>query len=255
MKKKAEWIDWVDRVGILLFLIIVPIYCFLQIRYLMSEPEVQYCMNDVYCCVQSNGKWIILPFAELLLLNGLKYEFRGGILVRMGDMGKIWLRICKKVFGMSALVALFVFATATVIGSTFCVYECNWTQKNSNVYYLLRRLTGVDVSVVVVMLLFLLSMFSMLAVMGMMIAMLWWRLGNPVYGYLAMLAMFITEAKYVDRSIFFQKISMSWLKFYYQGMDFYQEVIFPLLVLAGMLLAGFMLVRRKDMLRKEGDCY
>lgn len=253
MKKKAQVVDWIDRLGILLFAVLVPLYYILQVKSEMKTPGVVYCMNDVYCCIQNKGIFAVFPFAELILLNKLKYEFRAGVLLRVGSMKKIWLRLCKKAAVLSAAITAYLFLVTTVIGSTFCTFSCNWKQNNSNAFYILRRQIEVEIPVMVIMFLFVLAMFSMLFAAGMLIVYTWWLLGQPVFGYMAVMALMIVELKNYDVNVFFLKICMNWSRFYYQGINWFQEVAFPLLVMAGLFAAGFFLFRQKDILRKEGD--
>lgn len=253
MKKKAQVVDWVDRLGGLLFAILVPLYYILQVKSEMKTPGVVYCMNDVYCCIQDNGVFAVFPFAELILLNKLKYEFRAGVLLRTGSMKKMWLRLCKKTAGLAAVITVYVFVVSTVIGSTFCTFSCNWEQRNSNAYYVLRRSVDIEIPVIIIMFLFLLAMFAMLFAAGLLIVYTWWFLGQPILGYMAVMVLMIVELKTFDVNVFFLKICMNWARFYYQGINWFQEVVFPLLVMAGLFGAGFFIFRRKDMLKKEGD--
>lgn len=253
MKKKAQVMDWIDRLGVLLFVFLIPLYCVAVVKAEMATPGVVYCMNDVYCCIQNKGIYAFFPFAALLLLNQLKYEFRAGVLIRTGSMQKMWLRLCKKIAALSAAITAFLFVVATAIGSTFCTYSCNWKQGNSNAYYVLRRQIDVEIPVIVMMLLFLLAIFAMLFAGSMVIAYTWWIFGQPVYGYMAVVALMVVELKNYEVNLFFLKICMSWTRFYYQGVNWFEQAAYPLLVMAVLFAAGFFVLRRKDMLKKEGE--
>lgn len=254
MKNKTI-IDRVDVSIIALFVFTIPLYILMELKMNMAEPNVTYCFNDAYCYAHEKGIFLILPLAELIIINKMKYELRMGVLVRIGNIQHMWLRICKEIVQIAVILTAYVFIWTTVYAAINCNLLCNWTQDNSNAYFILQRHVDIDVNVMLIGGIFLLIVFTEIAVMGMAILLIWWWLRQPLYGYSIMIVLMLLERKIYPPAIrfFFIRMNMNCTSFYFGGPDLGNQIVFPFLCILGMFMIGFFFFRKKDILQKEGN--
>ena len=103
-----NWLN-IDSATSLLFksyFIIVPLFIILHISKFMGNSAIQYCLSDIYLTIDSQLKWIIIPYSVFLIINVLKYEFNSSVILRVRNMRKFWIRICKKILLISIVYVL-----------------------------------------------------------------------------------------------------------------------------------------------------
>ena len=253
--KNNNWWNAVRLSSILAFVIIVPLYTYLKLIKYMDVAGVEYCMNDVYCVTQTNTMFVMLPIAELVMINYIKHDFRAAVIVRVGNMRRFWIRLVKKMAIISGILATYCYVTTTVTGLGMAVYNCNWFKDNSNAYDLLHMHTDMNVHVVYVSLIFILVEFTTILIMGMVIALFWWCWNQPIYGYVLMIVLMTLEMGVSPSAaqIFFSNVSMSIVKMILYGIDVNKQVILPFISIGIVFIIGLALIRKKDFI-KGGEC-
>ena len=89
---------WLDT-GLLWFsAVLIPVWLMVIFKTAMSEPDVVYCMSDIYSYAHEKGLIIFLLLSQLFIINHIKYEMRAAVLVRKKSMKSFWLSLCKKIF-------------------------------------------------------------------------------------------------------------------------------------------------------------
>ena len=221
----------------------------------MSEPDVVYCMSDIYSYAHEKGLIIFLLLSQLFIINHIKYEMRAAVLVRKKSMKSFWLSLCKKIFLQVGLFVLYVFVLVTAYGVTHFQWKCNWRELNSNAYAQMQRPVEFEVAAWQTAGIFLIVLFAEITVMAMMIVLLWWKLSQPVYGYAVMMVLFTLEKRMTPApvNIFFLRMCFPCTRLYYQGIRAGDEILFPLCCVAAAFVLGLFLMRRKNMLKKEAD--
>lgn len=107
MKKFVN--GWLDT-GLLWFsAVLIPVWLMVIFKTAMSEPDVVYCMSDIYSYAHEKGLIIFLLLSQLFIINHIKYEMRAAVLVRKKSMKSFWLSLCKKIFLQAGLFVLYVF--------------------------------------------------------------------------------------------------------------------------------------------------
>ena len=252
MKYKSI-LNRVDASIIIVFMIAVPLYIFMELKMNMAEQNVEYCFNDAYSYEHETGIYLILPLSQLIIINKMKYELRMGVLVRIGNMKFMWLRICKKITRIAAALTAYIFVWTTVYAVLNCNLVCNWTQDNSNAYFILQRHVDRNVNVLFVGGIFLLLVFTEIVVTAMIILIIWWWLKQPLYGYVFMIVLLLLEKRIYPPVIqlFFSRMNLECTEFYYRGANFKNQFVFPLICILGVFFLGFAIFRRKDLLQKE----
>ena len=228
MKKFVN--GWLDT-GLLWFsAVLIPVWLMVIFKTAMSEPDVVYCMSDIYSYAHEKGLIIFLLLSQLFIINHIKYEMRAAVLVRKKSMKSFWLSLCKKIFLQAGLFVLYVFVLVTAYGVTHFQWKCNWRELNSNAYAQMQRPVEFEV-------------------------LLWWKLSQPVYGYAVMMVLFTLEKQMTPApvNIFFLRMCFPCTRLYYQGIRAGDEILFPLCCVAAAFVLGLFLMRRKNMLKKEAD--
>lgn len=216
--------------------------------------DAVYCYNDIYCIAQSQLYIEMLMVAELYIIYNLRYEWRMSLIVRTGSMRKLWLRITGKIVRMSALITLYTFILCTIVAAFTSVYQCNWTDSDSYAFYTLLRHLNIEIDTWIVQFVYILIVFTEISVMGMFITLLWWWLRQPVYGYTAMVAYAVIEKQYlVNKCYFFKTFTMDNTYMYLEGLRVNDQIIFPIAACMTAFLIGLILLRHRDMLRKDSD--
>ena len=104
MKKFVN--GWLDT-GLLWFsAVLIPVWLMVIFKTAMSEPDVVYCMSDIYSYAHEKGLIIFLLLSQLFIINHIKYEMRAAVLVRKKSMKSFWLSLCKKIFLQVGLFVL-----------------------------------------------------------------------------------------------------------------------------------------------------
>ena len=79
MKKFVN--GWLDT-GLLWFsAVLIPVWLMVIFKTAMSEPDVVYCMSDIYSYAHEKGLIIFLLLSQLFIINHIKYEMRAAVLV------------------------------------------------------------------------------------------------------------------------------------------------------------------------------
>lgn len=246
---------WLDT-GLLWFsAVLIPVWLMVIFKTAMSEPDVVYCMSDIYSYAHEKGLIIFLLLSQLFIINHIKYEMRAAVLVRKKSMKSYWLSLCKKIFLQAGLFVLYVFVLVTAYGVTHFQWKCNWRELNSNAYAQMQRPVEFEVAAWQTAGIFLIVLFAEITVMAMMIVLLWWKLSQPVYGYAVMMVLFTLEKQMTPApvNIFFLRMCFPCTRLYYQGIRAGDEILFPLCCVAAAFVLGLFLMRRKNMLKKEAD--
>ena len=137
MKKFVN--GWLDT-GLLWFsAVLIPVWLMVIFKTAMSEPDVVYCMSDIYGYAHEKGLIIFLLLSQLFIINHIKYEMRAAVLVRKKSMKSFWISLCKKIFLQAGLFVLYVFVLVTAYGVTHFQWKCNWRELNSNAYAQMQR--------------------------------------------------------------------------------------------------------------------
>lgn len=193
MKKFVN--GWLDT-GLLWFsAVLIPVWLMVIFKTAMSEPDVVYCMSDIYGYAHEKGLIIFLLLSQLFIINHIKYEMRAAVLVRKKSMKSFWISLCKKIFLQAGLFVLYVFVLVTAYGVTHFQWKCNWRELNSNAYAQMQRPVEFEVAAWQTAGIFLIVLFAEITVMAMMIVLLWWKLSQPVYGYAVMMVLFTLEKR------------------------------------------------------------
>ena len=89
---------WLDT-GLLWFsAVLIPVWLMVIFKTAISEPDVVYCMSDIYSYAHEKGLIIFLLLSQLFIINHIKYEMRAAVLVRKKSMKSFWISLCKKIF-------------------------------------------------------------------------------------------------------------------------------------------------------------
>lgn len=246
---------WLDT-GLLWFsAVLIPVWLMVIFKTAISEPDVVYCMSDIYSYAHEKGLIIFLLLSQLFIINHIKYEMRAAVLVRKKSMKSFWISLCKKIFLQAGLFVLYVFVLVTAYGVTHFQWKCNWRELNSNAYAQMQRPVEFEVAAWQTAGIFLIVLFAEITVMAMMIVPLWWKLSQPVYGYAVMMVLFTLEKRMTPApvNIFFLRMCFPCTRLYYQGIRAGDEILFPLCCVAAAFVLGLFLMRRKNMLKKEAD--
>ena len=236
-----------------LFVIIVPPYIWLVLSEVMTKTGIQYCLSDAYCFAESYCKYFIIPLAAFVVVHMLKYNFRAEYVVRMQSIRKLWLTLCEKVITLAFLVAVYLLITVTCIGSLYGQFNCNWTSKDSSAYAILQVVVTDPPSVWTVMTAYFLIVFLTVAVMGLIITLLWWIFDTPLVGYAGMIVFLDLELgmRPSPTKLFFAKVNMDPVSVYYRGINYDDMIIYPTLVLLGLIVTGYIFIRKKDFFKKQ----
>jgi len=234
------------------FVIIVPPYIWLVLSNVMTKSGIQYCLSDAYCFAESFCKFLIVPLAAFVVVHMLKYNFRAEYVVRMQSIRKLWLVLCKKVIILALLVAIYLLVIVTCIGSIYGQFNCNWTSKNSSAYAILHVDVTNPPDVWTVMITYFLIVFLTVAVMGLIIILLWWVFDTPLAGYAGMIVFLKLELgmKPSPTKLFFAKVNMNPASVYYRGINYDDMIIYPILIMLGLIVTGYIFVRKKDFFKK-----
>ena len=214
MKKFVS--GWLDT-GLLWFsAVLIPVWLMVIFKTAMSEPDVVYCMSDIYSYAHEKGLIIFLLLSQLFIINHIKYEMRAAVLVRKKSMKSFWLSLCKKIFLQAGLFVLYVFVLVTAYGVTHFQWKCNWRELNSNAYAQMQRPVEFEVAAWQTAGIFLIVLFAEITVMAMMIVLLWWKLSQPVYGYAVMMVLFTLEKRMTPApvNIFFLRMCFPCTRLY-----------------------------------------
>ena len=116
---------WLDTGLLWLSAVLIPVWLMVIFKTAMSEPDVVYCMSDIYSYAHEKGLIIFLLLSQLFIINHIKYEMRVAVLVRKKSMKSFWLSLCKKIFLQAGLFVLYVFVLVTAYGVTHFQWKCN----------------------------------------------------------------------------------------------------------------------------------
>lgn len=249
MKKLLYW-KWSEIAIYIVTFIIIPIWLFMEFQLNMTQTKVVYCVSDIYCYAHEGGLVVILLFAELIIINNIKYELRDLVVVRMENIHKLWKRVFFKIIKYAVVIVVYVFLVTTIYGVLHFQFQCNWDMRNSNAYYVIGRIAKTIISPYLMMMSFVITLFCEITVMGTFIVLLWWWIGQPIYGYALMIA-FISFEKYLyseNISLFFSSLSMREEMFYLQGFSIGKNIIFPVVSVLIAFCVGSAMFKRKDML-------
>lgn len=236
---------------ILLLTIIYIVVCSIYI----TEENVTYCYNDVYCYLQSKSTIPMLMVAEFYIIYNFKYEWRTNFLIRQKSMKAFWCHIIKKNGILSGIITLYSFIVCSAYAGFNCVYECNWLDRDSEAFHMFLQDMTIRIDTWIIQLIYIITVFAEVFVIGIIIVILWWWLRQPIYGYGAMVAFASFENGYWERRlyIFFNRISMDNSYMYLKGYNIYDHIIFPIVMIAAACIVGAVLFRKRDMLRKDSD--
>lgn len=248
MNKKK--IHWGSYLFIIFFMVAIPIFYMVEIPRWTKITQVCYCMNDVYCFAQYNSILVTLPLIQLIIIQNIKSEFRVNIIVQLQKMSLLWIRFARRIFMISLFCGLYMWIWVTVIGLFHAQLICNWNVDNSFVF---AKTGGTyPVNVVWFMLLFIIVSIVHAMVWGMLITIIWWNTWQPVIGITLMMVMAMLEQAMYPAAvhIFFSVINME-ITYMYGMKPFGKLMIYACLWVIGTFVAGFLLIRKKDFLRRE----
>jgi len=235
------------------FVIIIPPYIWLVLSTVMTKTGIQYCLSDAYCFAESYCKFFIVPLAAFVVVHMLKYNFRAEYVVRMQNVRKLWLVLCKKVITLAFLVAIYLLVTVTCIGSLYGQLNCNWISKDSSAYAMLHVIVRNPPSVGTVMIVYFLVVFLTIAVMGLITTLLWWIFNTPLVGYAGMIVFLDLELGMhpSPTKLFFAKVNMNPASVYYRGINYIDMILYPTLIMLGLIVIGYIFIRKKDFFKKQ----
>jgi len=92
-----------------------------------------------------------------------------------------------------------------------------------------------------------------LAVMGLLISLLWWVFDTPLVGYAGMIVFLNLELGMSPSPtrLFFAKVNMIPSLVYYRGIKYDDMIIYPILVMLGLIVTGYIFIRKKDFIKKQ----
>jgi len=252
LKNKID-IDKVFLGSIILFVIIVPAYIWLLLSHNMSNENINYCLSDAYCNADKYSKFVLLPLTVFIIVNMLKYDFRFAVVVRHVNVRKMWLLLCKKIFSISIFFTIYIFVTTTTIGLIYGQFQCNWSFTDSAAYSVIHNIISNPESVWWVMVAYFLVTLLTIAVMSVLTTLLWWVSGTPVIGYVGMIVFLLLEigSKPPITKIFFAKVNLNPVSVYARGIKTETVIIYPVVVMAMLIIIGYVFIRRKDFLNKQ----
>lgn len=242
--------------SIVFFLVTVPIDIYIELTKMLYKNWVVYCLPDAYAYALNRMIWLVFPVIGIVYINMLKYDFSINQIIRRADYRKIWINLIKDTFITAFLAALYIFIWVTICGVFLADrVQCNWSDFNSNAYEVLKIQVDTFVDYRVMMFICLWVTFFMVFCVGLFIVITWWVFNTPVIGYAAVPALMMAEMSISPPpvNIFFAKILCK-LKdryLYYSGLDYFNVCIYPALIATGLIVAGFVLIRRKDFLKKQ----
>ncbi len=242
--------------SVIFFMVTIPIYIYLKLYVVLDNPQVVYCLPDAYIYEQLTAVWLIFPVMGIVYINALKHDFSINQIIRRGNLKRIWINLIKDIFVTSLLAGVYIFVWTTIWGLLLTdKVQCNWNSLDSNAYYTLRIQVDTFVDFRVMMVVSFVVTFLMLFCIGLFIVITWWVFNTPVVGYMTMVALMMVELTISPAPIviFFAKIIGSFYDtyLYYNGLDYFSTCVYPALFAIVLIVLGFILIRRKDFLKKE----
>lgn len=231
-------------------LLLTAIYYIFILELRLDLDRINYCYSDVYMCAAFYGAVVVAFMSGIYFTLSMKHAYRESVIILENDMKKVWFKVSRRIFGEAICMVLILFAVCTVYAYIKGYsYACNWQEDYSNGWHALLKHTDVYVDTWVIQLTYIVDVFSEISVSAMLLMLLWWWLRYPVYGLcLITLLASVEMYGYTDTAIFFRRISVYPDKVYVLGFDAFNQIAFPVIAVVLVWLAGWWLLRKRDML-------
>ena len=189
---------------------------------------------------------IFIPFTMVYFFKGC---YRYGIIIRQTQLKQVWLKMCVKL--TKIILAVSVYLTVLICLIPFCFTDViwNWSAQTSYVYIYGGVDTVYHPSVILVAAGCFTAVFTALMIVCVLMLFFWWVFESPVGGYIVML-LYAAEEMY--RGLVFNgRVTMNAVVISEKHIRVFSNFIYPVLVLAGLLMITYILFCKKDLLKKD----
>ena len=169
--------------------------------------------------------------------------------MRQTQLKLVWLKMCVKL--TKIILAFSVYLTVLICLIPFCFTDViwNWSAQTSYVYIYGGVDTVFHPSVILVAAGCFTAVFTALMIVCVLMLFFWWVFESPVGGYIVML-LYAAEEMY--RGLVFNgRVTMNAVVISEKHIRVFSNFIYPVLVLAGLLMITYILFCKKDLLKKD----
>lgn len=240
---------------IVLFVICVGIIDLLQLLMITRRiSQATMCYLDAFAITSRFSYTVLIPFSVFLSIVLIKDDFNAMFLLKYKKLRKIWMITVYKLGLLSFYMSLCITVLTGLAGKLFGKSFFNWDSGDSFLQLWVGG-TMESISYPIFIIVFFTSIFFTIWIMSLAAFWFYWVFHSYALGYgIVVLFGYLDEHLFGwTKPVLHNRVSADY-QIWTQKINYFEQILLPIIILTIIILSGFFLVKRRDFLKrvKEG---